>query len=116
MDKGDIFHKTVKDLMYALEEDKDKAYRERNLVLALLVECLKRGMTSNEIGIKQDDREDWEDEWRNVLFIDLPTGQISWHLHKSELVNFPNVPKYQGNYDGHTTEEKYERIKKFILG
>lgn len=37
-----------------------------------------------------------------VLFIDLPTGQVSWHL-----------PAYPDAYDGHTTAEKYARVKAF---
>lgn len=37
-----------------------------------------------------------------VLLIDLPTGQVSWHL-----------PAYPGTYDGHTTAEKYARVKAF---
>ena len=40
-------------------------------------------------------------EWF-VGFIELPTGQVAWHMP------FDNVP-----YDGHTTEEKYKRIEEF---
>jgi hypothetical protein len=34
-----------------------------------------------------------------VAFVDLPTGQVSWHL-----------PQYAGTYDLHSTPDKYERI------
>jgi Phosphoribosyl-ATP pyrophosphohydrolase len=37
-----------------------------------------------------------------VVFIELPTGQVSWHL-----------APYTGKYDGHTTEEKYRRCAAF---
>ncbi len=37
-----------------------------------------------------------------VVYIDLPTGQVSWH-----------IPEYAGEYDGHTTEHKYNRIEAF---
>lgn len=43
-----------------------------------------------------------EPEWP-VVFIELPTGQVSWH-----------VPQHDVAYDGHTTEEKYQRIKEFV--
>lgn len=44
-----------------------------------------------------------EPEWP-VVYIDLPeAGQVSWH-----------TPGYKGTYDGHTTEEKYDRIYKYI--
>jgi hypothetical protein len=37
-----------------------------------------------------------------VVFIELPTGQVSWHL-----------PAYSVRWDGHTTEEKYARIASY---
>ena len=40
-----------------------------------------------------------------VVYIDLPTGQVSWH-----------VTAYQGKWDGHTTTEKYDRIRAFREG
>ncbi|MEA5366068.1 hypothetical protein VA596_41530 [Amycolatopsis sp., V23-08] len=38
-----------------------------------------------------------------VVYIELPAGQVSWHM-----------PAYGGEYDGHTTPEKYQRIRDFI--
>jgi hypothetical protein len=38
-----------------------------------------------------------------VVYIDLPTGQVSWHM-----------PAYGGEYDGHTTPEKYQRIRDYL--
>ncbi len=90
----------------------DSVYKERDLCIALLVQYAQKADVN--VGIKEHVGEEWEDEWRNVLFIDLPTGQVSWHLHRDELVNFPGVGPYAGEWDGHTTEEKYERIRKFI--
>ena len=90
----------------------DSVYQERNLCVALITRLAE--MLGYRAGIKEHQGEEWEDDWRNVLFIDLPTGQVSWHLHVSELENFPGLPRYLGEWDGHTTEEKYERVKKFI--
>src|SRR5947209_10309978 len=42
-----------------------------------------------------------EPEWP-VAMIELPTGQVSWHL-----------PQHARAWDGHTTEQKYERISRF---
>lgn len=95
-----------------LIEQKDNAYKERNLCVALIAAYAQ--WFEHTVGIKKHEGEDWEDGWRNVLFIDLPTGQVSWHLHDSEMPNFPGIGAYQGTYDGHSTEEKYERVKKFI--
>lgn len=41
-------------------------------------------------------------EWP-VAFIELPTGQASWHM-----------PQHVIEWDGHTTEEKHKRIQQFI--
>lgn len=38
-----------------------------------------------------------------VAFIELPTGQVSWH-----------TPEHSTPWDGHTTEEKYQRVQAWI--
>lgn len=40
-----------------------------------------------------------------IAFIDLPTGQVSWHL-----------PAYVGQWDGHSTAEKYHRVRAYEQG
>lgn len=42
-----------------------------------------------------------EPEWP-VAFIELPTGQVSWHM-----------PQFPLPWDGHTTEEKHARIAEY---
>jgi hypothetical protein len=42
-----------------------------------------------------------EPDWP-VVYIELPTGQISWHM-----------PRHGRPWDGHTTEQKFERISAF---
>lgn len=58
-----------------------------------------------EAGFAYDHQEDPEfDGFRIVAYIELgdDAGQISWHL-----------PEHQIPWDGHTTEEKYNRIHRF---
>lgn len=43
-----------------------------------------------------------EPDWPAV-YIELPTGQVSWHM-----------PRHEVPWDGHSTPEKYERISKFV--
>ena len=43
-----------------------------------------------------------EPEWP-VVYIELPTGQVSWHM-----------PQHSEEWDGHSTEEKFERIKRYM--
>jgi hypothetical protein len=43
-----------------------------------------------------------EPEWP-VVYIELPTGQVSWHM-----------PQHGIPFDGHSTEEKYRRIQEYV--
>lgn len=45
-----------------------------------------------------------------VLFVDLPTGQVSWHFTPADRSRADDVGEYSGAWDGHTTEQKYERL------
>lgn len=42
-----------------------------------------------------------EPEWP-VVYIELPTGQVSWHM-----------PAHSEAFDGHSTAEKYERCRAY---
>lgn len=43
-----------------------------------------------------------EPEWP-VVYFELPTGQVSWHL-----------PEHPQEYDGHSTEEKNRRVIAYV--
>lgn len=106
--------KDLNELVDELEEQKNNAYSERNncvVGLALLARDL-----GYKVGIAQHDPNDteWEDDWRNILVIELPTGQVTWHFHDSEmhmLYSFGALEGYE--WDGHTTEEKYRRLLEY---
>lgn len=59
------------------------------------------GKLGYKVGVRLDPA---EPEWP-VVFIELPTGQVSWHMQQ-----------YPTPWDGHTTEQKYERIRQFVEG
>lgn len=46
-----------------------------------------------------------------VIYLELPTGQVSWHLHPDDLVLFGHVPAGTVAWDGHTTDDKYRRLE-----
>ena len=87
---------------------KDGAYAERNRCVVALAKLA--GMLGWEYGRALHPAEDteWEADWRNIVYIDLPTGQVSWHFHDSESALFAAFPEYGKPWDGHTTEEKYQ--------
>lgn len=87
---------------------KDTAYSERNKLVAALSKLFPASLERHP----KDDRS-WEDDWRWIVMMDLPSGQVSWHVHDSELPNFNHLHREAENYhswDGHTTEEKYRRL------
>ena len=86
-----------------MRERKDGAYLERNRVVAALASCFPSGISRTAI-------EGWHDDWHGCVYIDLPTGQVSWHYHDSHAHLFAHLPPYTKQWDGHTTEEKYERV------
>lgn len=68
-------------------------YDERaKLIYQAMAMATRQG---HEVGFRLDPS---EPEWP-VAYIELPTGQVSWHM-----------PQFHKPYDGHTTEEKYRRI------
>lgn len=87
---------------------KDAAYVERNRVVAGLAAVAFR--LGWRVGIAQTAIEGWEPEWHNCVYIDLPTGQVSWHYHDNDNALFDFLPSYAGEWDGHDTLEKYRRL------
>lgn len=87
----------VNQLKSIRKHDINENYDRRNeLVMQAMATA---GRLDYDIGIRIDED---EKEWP-VVYIKLPTGQISWHL-----------PQYEKEWDGHTNSEKYERIDKYI--
>jgi hypothetical protein len=82
---------------------KDAAYEERNRVVALLAAVFPSVRTRTAI-------EGWSDDWHGCVYVTLPTGQASWHYHDSQAHLFAHVPAGPALWDGHTTDEKYDRV------
>jgi hypothetical protein len=88
-----------------LDAAKNAAYTERNALVAALSKMFPASLERHPA------EEEWEDDWRWIVFIDLPTGQATWHIHDSELPNFAHLPREAGRkWDGHPTAEKYARL------
>ena len=106
------------DTIEGLRETLDSVYAERNLLVAL---AAKLSIEAGHIaGLAKDKREDIGKEWENVVFIDLDLGemsraQLSWHIHENEIRNFNRLPCYTRDWDGHSTEKKYERIELYVI-
>lgn len=82
-------------------------YTERNKVVALLARIYPSGIGKTAI-------EGWAPEWHNVVYIDTPAGQMSWHYHDRDAYLFAGLPFYEKAWDGHTTPEKYQRLEDML--
>jgi hypothetical protein len=91
------------DKLEAMRARKDAAYEERNKVVAALARLFPSGVARTAI-------EGWSDDWHGCVYIDLPTGQVSWHFHDSQAHLFNGLPSYTKGWDGHDTPEKYRRL------
>ena len=91
------------DRIEKLEAARDGAYTERNRLVAFLASIYPSGVKRTAIP-------GWDEAWHNCVYIDLPVGQASWHYHNDEAHLFAHLPPYESEWDGHTTEEKYERL------
>jgi len=103
-----------------LEKQKQQAYWERNQLVAALSKLFP-----SKLARHPDDDSDWEDDWRNIVVIDLPPNatvyadsdkqpddiQMTWHIHDHDLPMFDHLQYQEHWWDGHTTDEKYRRLR-----
>lgn len=80
------------------------AYRERAHLVALLA-----AVYPSHIGRTDPAAPDWP-----VVTLQTPAGQAAWHISAADEDLFQHVehdPEHAFEYDGHSTEEKYARIR-----
>jgi hypothetical protein len=86
---------------------KDGAYSERDRLV-----CALSKMFPSWLARHPDSDASWDDDWRWIVFVQLPTGQASWHIHDSERGWFDHLSVGANSWDGHTNDEKYARLAK----
>jgi phosphodiesterase/alkaline phosphatase D-like protein len=90
--------------MSQTESSPDQAYHDRNLVVQLAAKL------AIQCGLKAGIRER-QGQWP-ILYIDLPTGQVSWHIPADELI--PGLPDFPDSWDGHDLKTKRNRLIDFV--
>jgi len=84
---------------------------ERNRVIAFLARVCRvhgGGNSSYGAGLAVDIQK--VSGWQNVVFIDTPVGQLSWHIPDHDMHLFHDIPSYTGKWDGHSQEERDRRL------
>lgn len=97
------------DVVADLKSEKDNAYWERNLLVAALSKLFPAFVGRTDIP-------GWNPEWHGCVYIELPTGQVSWHFHDEQAYLFDHLSPFTGTWDGHDTEEKYQRLENLQVG
>jgi hypothetical protein len=81
----------------------DDVYRERNRLVAFLA-----AQYPSHMGYTDPAEPDWA-----VVMVETPQGQMSWHVGQADQGMFNHVRRTKPTdaaWDGHSTEEKYERL------
>lgn len=85
------------------------AYTERTIAAVLLAKAALAA--GGKAGVGKDDNEDWDDEWRVVLYVDTPAGQFSWHIAPNDQHMLEDIPAYGGKWDGTFNSKNPESVK-----
>lgn len=85
---------------------KKLAYHERNMLVCYLSKLYPSHRSKHDL--KKD--KSWDREWETIICVHTPQGQATWHVHKSEKKLFMHLKNQKDHWDGHTSEEKYERL------
>jgi hypothetical protein len=93
----------------ALEAERDAAYKGRNYCVALAAKLAVR-LPFTFRAYRMTDASQ-PDEWSNVIAIRTPVGQMTWHVHAREMAAFNWLDLRENDWDGHTAEQKHERIE-----
>ncbi|MER7971048.1 hypothetical protein ABTX35_18975 [Streptomyces sp. NPDC096080] len=92
------------------EAERDAAYRERAQLLAWLA-ALHPANAVRTPALDVEDQEGWQ-----LLYLTAGGRQMSWHIHPRDAdlvqhVTPVNADDERAQWDGHDTEEKYERMR-----
>jgi hypothetical protein len=104
-------------------------YRERSALTAALARQAQ--WQEKQVGVAPGtfawvgrDASEGFDGFRTVLYLNLPTGQVSWHFSDEDATEFlagiyrpsgfeQTRPGNRFTYDGHDTSEKHRRVEVF---
>ncbi len=92
--------------MFTVDDHIQELYKERNIIVMAMAKMAAELGWNIGLGIDAD-APGWP-----VLYIDSPAGQLSWHIHERDLVG--NWADFTQPWDGHTTEQKLERLRQLI--
>jgi hypothetical protein len=104
----------LKETVAVLRKDKDAVYSERDMLVCFFAKFAVVLGWKAWVGLHEG--EQWDADWLNVVYVVTPYGQVSWHVHDSEVEWFSFLPRREApGWDGHTSVEKYARLGSIAL-
>lgn len=98
-----------RDGQWAGAVERDQVYAERNKLVCALSKLWPSHLAQHPASDTA-----WDPNWRNIVCIHAPVGQLCWHIMDSELPMFEHLKLKANDWDGHTTEAKYERLASLV--
>lgn len=92
----------TREIIDRLEKTVDSAYHERNVLVSVLSKLYTSYQCKTEI-------DGWDPEWHNCVYIELPTGQVSYHFHDRDAALFAHVEHHSVLWDQHTKDDVHRR-------
>ena len=85
-------------------------YRDRNYLVLMAARLAQEA--GYQVGVNTDS--DYPES--PVVYIELPSGQVSWHLSPTHFASLSKLlPKHERAWGRHTTGEKQLRICEYFL-
>lgn len=94
--KANILVGIVNELIRDAEGEERKAYKDRNAVVSVLTKLFPAYLCEDGVGY--------------AVTVELPSGQVGWHILDEDLHMFIHLKIKQNNFDGHSNEEKEQRL------
>lgn len=89
-----------------LKIDRNKAYDERNMLTLLIAEIVNSHNLRNDCGWYYDTDNNFEGFKRVISLLD---GKACFHI--PDEFDVGELKEIQPNWDGHTTEQKWETVR-----
>jgi hypothetical protein len=83
-------------------------HMERNHLVVLVAHMANLLGWNAGVGVHEGDA---IEGFTEVVRIDTPVGQLSWHIHDTQRGWLEQLPPYEGRWDGTTSEKKYALIR-----
>jgi len=92
-------------------KDKRDVYRDRNLLALAFIAAYAEVRALPQYGWWPDTDDVNGEKWA-VVWVNLPTGQVGWHIRREDVPD--GMPMRDPEYDGYTTDEKNDRLRRWF--